>query len=379
MVNFSSTNFCLHSYATSILNTDSFDVVFSFKMGDEPPGTASKGDKQKGTTKVEDSLDPELDALLNDALKEFTPVTQSSSSASSTRPKESKKSQKPKKEPSQGLNPNPVSMEDFEAELRKLLSHEAAELGDLLASEFEKAMNDSASQGVPGNSTSSGESSESKSKGNDEDYEESLCRKMEELSREMEQHLSASIGASNNTASSSAGADLPPGFPSSFMGMGGGDDDSGPFSEEMFQRLMDNSDSNFDDVVQDFIETLLDKEILYPSIKELNEKYRPWLDSNRESLPESEISRYEKQIDIIDKICREYENLDDAPSSGTSTSVDGAKAKGDNLQMDRIVQLMHEMRELGNPPEELIKSIEVEGSGAAGSNIFSGASPCPVM
>ena len=147
---------------------------------------------------------------------------------------------------------------------------------------------------------------------------------------------------------------------------------------DLIDNFVADSDSNFDDVVQDFIETLLDKEILYPSIKELNEKYQPWLDSNRESLPASEVSRYEKQIDVIAKICREYENLDDAPSSGSS-SVDGGKAKGDNLQMDRIVQLMHEMRELGNPPEELIKSIEVEGSGAAGSNLFSGASPCPVM
>ena len=145
------------------------------------------------------------------------------------------------------------------------------------------------------------------------------------------------------------------------------------------------SDSNFDDVVQDFIETLLDKEILYPSIKELNEKYQPWLDSNSETLPASEVSRYEKQIDIIAKICKEYECVDDGQSSsgGTSSSSDRAsssvdgKEKTENLQMDRVVQLMHEMRELGNPPEELIKSIEVEGS--VGSSIFSGASPCPVM
>ena len=117
-------------------------------MSDEPPGNANKSEKQESPAKVEDSLDPELDALLNDALKEFTPTAQSSSTASSTRPKEGKKSQKPKKEPPQGLNPNPADMEVFEAELRKLLSHEAAELGDLLASEFEKAMNDSTSQVV---------------------------------------------------------------------------------------------------------------------------------------------------------------------------------------------------------------------------------------
>ena len=92
---------------------------------------------------------------------------------------------------------------------------------------------------MPGQS-GSGKSSKSDTKGDDA-YEENLCRKMEELSREMEQHLSASIGASNNPASSSAGADLPPGFPPSFMGMGGGGDDTGPFSEEMFQRLMDST------------------------------------------------------------------------------------------------------------------------------------------
>ena len=79
-----------------------------------------------------------------------------------------------------------------------------------------------------------------KNESKDEDYEESLCRKMEELSREMEQHLSASIGASNDTT---PGADMsmPPGFPPSFLGIGPDGDDSGPFSEEMFQRLMDST------------------------------------------------------------------------------------------------------------------------------------------
>ena len=116
-------------------------------MSDEPPGNMDNVKTTEGTApKVEECLDPELDALLNDAIKEFSPASESFSTANtSTRPKESKKSQKSKKDP-KGLGSNPVNMEDFEAELRKLLSHEAAELGDLLASEFEKAMNDQASR-----------------------------------------------------------------------------------------------------------------------------------------------------------------------------------------------------------------------------------------
>ena len=116
-------------------------------MSDEPPGNMDNVKTTEGTApKVEECLDPELDALLNDAIKEFSPASESFGTANtSTRPKESKKSQKSKKDP-KGLGSNPVNMEDFEAELRKLLSHEAAELGDLLASEFEKAMNDPTSR-----------------------------------------------------------------------------------------------------------------------------------------------------------------------------------------------------------------------------------------
>ena len=130
--------------------------------------------------------------------------------------------------------------------------------------------------------------------------------------------------------------------------------------------------------------TLLDKDILYPSIKELNEKYTPWLSKKGASLSEEELTRYGKQSDVIAQICKEYEKVQPEGESCVD-GVDKTDAEVNSKSTEKIIELMHEMRELGNPPEELMSSIQPEGFPGLGDlpSLFPAFSPdggsCGVM
>ena len=59
--------------------------------------------------------------------------------------------------------------------------------------------------------------------------------------------------------------------------------------------------------MQGMMNTLLSKEVLYPSLKDLCEQYPKWLDSHRDKLPPEEVTRYSKQLDIMISVCKEFE------------------------------------------------------------------------
>ena len=148
---------------------DSAAEVENSEIKIETGGGDTKSQHQ--TPSYSDDLDPELDALLDDAIKGFGNTSapesstipksnssansqassQSSSISSGTKVKTKKQSTKKQQQQAQGIESllhGNLGGSDFEAEFKKLLSSEAAELGDLLASEFEKAMTDQGSAQV---------------------------------------------------------------------------------------------------------------------------------------------------------------------------------------------------------------------------------------
>uniref|UniRef100_A0A8C4SV93 Peroxisomal biogenesis factor 19 n=1 Tax=Erpetoichthys calabaricus TaxID=27687 RepID=A0A8C4SV93_ERPCA len=67
-------------------------------------------------------------------------------------------------------------------------------------------------------------------------------------------------------------------------------------------------DANILPIMQTIMQNLLSKEVLYPSLKEIKEKYPEWLNVHKDSLSPADFKRYEQQHILMGEICRHFEN-----------------------------------------------------------------------
>ena len=113
--------------------------------------------------------------------------------------------------------------------------------------------------------------------------------------------------------------------------------------EQMFADLSSTLDSktaqeNVKDLLpfmEQMMKSLLSKEVLYPPLKDLREKYPDWLADNRQSLPEPDYQRFNRQYQVTKLICEEFESNSEP-------------------KFDRVFDLMQQMQGHGHPPEDLI-------------------------
>ncbi|XP_072049748.1 peroxisomal biogenesis factor 19-like [Amphiura filiformis] len=110
------------------------------------------------------------------------------------------------------------------------------------------------------------------------------------------------------------------------MNMGGGDGDAELLP--MMQSIMQN---------------LLAKEVLYPSLKEVVGKYPEWLTEKKDSIPQSDHDRYSKQLEVMQRLCTEYE----AETDSDSTDVKQQRTM-------RVMDLIQQMESLGQPPPDIV-------------------------
>ncbi|KAJ3933072.1 MAG: Pex19 protein family-domain-containing protein [Lentinula lateritia] len=90
---------------------------------------------------------------------------------------------------------------------------------------------------------------------------------------------------------------------------------------------------------------LMSKDVLYEPVKELNEKFPPFLANPPSPLSSADQTRYEKQYDCVKRIAAIF----DDPSYKEGGS-EGAK----------IVDLMGQLQTYGNPPESIMGSVPPE-------------------
>ncbi|XP_072758567.1 peroxisomal biogenesis factor 19 isoform X2 [Anoplolepis gracilipes] len=105
-------------------------------------------------------------------------------------------------------------------------------------------------------------------------------------------------------------------------------------------------DSDTGDILpfmQGMMEHLLSKEILYPSLKELSDKYPAWLEEHKTTMSSSDLQRYTKQSELMQKVCTELEkeNKDDTEDIKKH-------------RFESILKLMTEMQNYGQAPEDLV-------------------------
>ncbi|XP_030631126.1 peroxisomal biogenesis factor 19 [Chanos chanos] len=127
-------------------------------------------------------------------------------------------------------------------------------------------------------------------------------------------------------------------------------------------------DGNILPIMQSIMQNLLSKDVLYPSLKEITEKYPEWLNANRQSLPPDQYRRYEEQHRIMGEICNQFEREGDGESN-----------------FENILELMQKLQDLGQPPKELageappglnfdMESLHLSGASGPGA-----ADQCSVM
>ena len=95
-------------------------------------------------------------------------------------------------------------------------------------------------------------------------------------------------------------------------------------------------------MMETMMQSLLSKELLYPAIKDLADKFPDWLADKRQELSVDEFERFNRQFEIAKKICHEFE----------SSEAEDDEEK--SAHFERIMDLMHSMQLLGNPPKELV-------------------------
>lgn len=97
-------------------------------------------------------------------------------------------------------------------------------------------------------------------------------------------------------------------------------------------------------MMQGMMQNLLSKELLYPALRDIVDKYPDWLAERRASLPLADYERYNSQYELMKQVCQEFEQ--EQPG-------DAAEVK--RTRFDRILALMQKMQECGHPPKELVE------------------------
>ena len=121
-------------------------------------------------------------------------------------------------------------------------------------------------------------------------------------------------------------------------GLGLGADGAGAFGGGAGGEMGD-----FMPMMQTMMKSILSKDVLYPSLKDVCSKYPAYLADNKSKLSATDLNNYTRQHDLMKQICGEFEK----EQASDSESVKEAR-------LERIMDLMEQMRGCGQPPAELV-------------------------
>ncbi|XP_026322591.1 peroxisomal biogenesis factor 19 [Hyposmocoma kahamanoa] len=135
-----------------------------------------------------------------------------------------------------------------------------------------------------------------------------------------------------------------------------------PFSDQDLANMFNNfslgdgaqEGNMFLPFMQGMMQSLLSKEVLYPSLKELVDKYPAWLQENKGKVEPSEYTRFEKQQELMLKVCTELEPEQESDP-------EDVKRK----RFEVVLDLMQKMQDLGQPPTELVGDLGAPPAGFA--------------
>lgn len=121
-----------------------------------------------------------------------------------------------------------------------------------------------------------------------------------------------------------------------------------PFTEENIMNMFsqNNEQNNLLPFMQGMLQSLMSKDVLYPSLKDILDKFPGWLQENASKISAEDKERYEKQQQLMEKVCTELES---------ETENDGADQK--QARFEKVLGLMQKLQDFGQPPTELVGDV----------------------
>jgi len=119
-----------------------------------------------------------------------------------------------------------------------------------------------------------------------------------------------------------------------------------PFSEHDIMNMFGQSEGDqnaFVPFMQGMMQSLLSKEVLYPSLKDILNKYPAWMEANGGSLSPEDRHKYEKQQELMKQVCAQLEKESESHT-----------AEQKKEQFESVLGLMQKLQDYGQPPPELV-------------------------
>ncbi|XP_032667563.1 peroxisomal biogenesis factor 19 [Odontomachus brunneus] len=119
------------------------------------------------------------------------------------------------------------------------------------------------------------------------------------------------------------------------------------------QTSLDGDGGDILNFVQGMMQQLLSKEILYPTLKEVSDKYPAWLEEHKATLSSSDLQKYTRQFELLQKVCSELEKEKEDDSKDVK-----------QRRFEVIMSLMQEMEKFGRLPPELASTVVPDSKGS---------------
>ncbi|XP_043249804.1 peroxisomal biogenesis factor 19 [Colletes gigas] len=113
-------------------------------------------------------------------------------------------------------------------------------------------------------------------------------------------------------------------------------------SEMLGQASLEDNPGAIFSIMQGMLQHLLSKEILYPSLKALTDKYREWFEEKKTTISSGDLKRFKKQLELMQQICSELEKEKDEDTEETKKN-----------RFEMVVSLVQELLGYGRLPKEL--------------------------
>lgn len=122
--------------------------------------------------------------------------------------------------------------------------------------------------------------------------------------------------------------------------------------EQLMRQMEGLSDSpDFEQAIEGMMSHILTKDLLYEPMKDLLDKYPEWLAKNKGEMSAKDYNLYCQQHRVVSEVVKAYEKQTTDEKGEVLESEENTKLQ------KRVMQLMEEMQELGQPPTDLLKMI----------------------
>ncbi|KXN72719.1 Pex19 protein [Conidiobolus coronatus NRRL 28638] len=149
------------------------------------------------------------------------------------------------------------------------------------------------------------------------------------------------------------------------------DQDMGDELSEIIKQMEQLSDMpDFEKAIESMMGTIMTKDLLYQPMKDLADKYPEWLEKNKSELTDVDYERYIKQNEVISKVIVEFDKQSGEEESNNNSEIQA-----------KVMELMQEMHELGQPPATLLKEIspDIEIGADGEPTLPKNMNECPMM